>query len=483
MRPERTDYLIPRDGGLRDRPLPHNLEMEQALLGAIMVNNEALVRIRDILKPEHFYEELHARIYETCRHLIDDGKVASPVTVRNFFPDDEALKQVGGGQYLARLTLAAVTVLHAVDYADAIAELARRRAAIRAGLDLIERAVTFDMKDTLADILSAHQARLAELDMPEARNASTFAESMVKAMKLIEQAQRGEIDLCPTGLPKLDSILQGGLWPGKLYILAARPSMGKSALAVKMMLATAHDRQVPGEDGLETVTLPGRPSMFYSLEMGDDETAMRVLSMYTEIKSQTMLHRGALKEHEWRRLAKTAQQLAELPISIDERAGCTIEDIAARARTDRKRRGTGLIVIDHAHIIEGTNERDNEVAKIGHITAAAKRLAKELHVPVVLLSQLSRACETRENKRPMLSDLRNSGSIEQDADVVAFLYRHEYYLERELANAEGEDAATLRAELDRCEGQVEINIAKQRGGPTGVVTAFFDKQYTRFRGE
>ena len=482
--PENTSYLVPVGAeAVAERSLPHNLEMEQALLGAILVNNDAASRVSDFLAPEHFFEPLHGRIYEACSTLIERGQIASPVTVKTFFERDEALKAVGGAQYLARLTVAAVTVLHAADYGRALYDLALRRELIALGEEMSVKAAAPKADESATDQIEAAEAslfRLAEAGQNEGGFRS-FQSSITAAVQNIEAAYKRDSRLTGvgTGLDSLDERL-GGLHRSDLLILAGRPSMGKTALATNIAFNAARRWKEDKDDGKAQRESDGAGVAFFSLEMSAEQLATRMLAEAAEVPSEK-LRRGSLNEHEFRKLARAAQRIAEIDFFIDDTPALSIAALRTRARRLKRQHGIGLVVVDYLQLVRPSATRsDNRVQEVSEITQGLKALAKDLDVPVLALSQLSRTVEQREDKRPQLSDLRESGSIEQDADVVMFVFREEYYLERSEPQPDTEKHREWQAKCERAMGVAEVIIGKQRHGPTGTARLHFNKETTKF---
>lgn len=454
------------------RQAPHNIQAEQALLGAILVNNAALDRIVDIVVPADFYDPLHAEIFSVAAAMITSGKSTTPVTLRTFFENAEPINEhLTVPQYLGRLATAATTVINAPDYARTVHDLATRRRLILIGEDMVCAAYDAAVDhppELMIEEAERELCAVAERGSDHASHTSTFAEALIKAVDLVDAAYKSGTGLqgIATGLVDLDRRL-GGLAPGKLYILAGRPAMGKSALATTIAYNVA-------KSGAARVD-------FDSLEMGDEEIAMRIAAMETGV-SASKYSRGLVDEMQFGRLVATVERIKGTPLFFDTRGGVSIQQLMARARRRHRQHKTGLIVIDYLQLMRSSSRKggENRVQELTEITSGLKALAKELQVPILALSQLSRAVETREDKRPMLSDLRESGSIEQDADVVMFVYREEYYIERKKPS-EG-DVAFLdwQKEMLRAQGKAEVIIGKNRGGRVGTVDLAFVAELTMF---
>src|SRR3954469_19560548 len=412
--------------------LPQNVEAEAALLGALMIDNRLVEDVQLKLRPDHFFEPLHGRIYEAILRMTDGNRVANPVTLRPLFEADEAIKDVGGPAYLAQLTGSGAAVIGARDFAQQIYDLALLRALIGVGRDLVEGAL-----DTSEDVAPLAQIERAETELYKVAEeggaegrAKPFADATKEALEMAERAPNsgGHLSGFTTGLESLNAKI-GGLHKSDLTIIAGRPGMGKSALGTNIAFAAAQRFIRDVEDGIEPEKSAGAPVALFSLEMSSDQLATRILAEESGISSEN-LRMGKISQQDFRQLARAAAELQSLPLYIDDTPGLTIAALRTRARRLKRQKGIGLIVVDYLQLLQGTgkNSNENRVQEISEISRGLKQLAKELDVPVIGLSQLSRAVEQREDKRPQLSDLRESGSIEQDADIVLFVYREEYYL-------------------------------------------------------
>ena len=461
--------------------LPHNIEAEQQLLGAILTNNEIYDRVAQIIKPQHFYEPVHERIYALAEQRIAANMLASPVTLKPFLADDEGLKELGGAAYLARLAGAAISSFAARDYANMIYEMHQRRELIKLGAEIGDRAGRLEAKDTPGEQIVAAEQALYKL--AETGAATTGFQSFLSAVKdavAVANAayQRdGGLAGISTGLIDLDQKL-GGLHRSDLLILAGRPSMGKTSLATNIAfnIAKAYKRGTL-DDGTEGA-INGGVVGFYSLEMSSEQLAARILSEASRVPSQK-IRRGDMSEEEFRRFVDAAKALEACPLYIDDTPALPIAQLAARARRLKREHGLDALFVDYLQLVRGTAE--NRVNEIAEISMGLKAIAKELNIPVVALSQLSRQVESRDDKRPQLSDLRESGSIEQDADVVMFVFREEYYAEREKPSDDRlEEMAAWMERMDRLHGKAEVIIGKQRHGPIGNVELSFEGEFTRF---
>ncbi len=464
--------------------LPQNIEAEAALLGALMIDNRLVEDVQLKLKTDHFFEPLHGRIYEAVLRLTDKNMVANPVTLRPLFEADEGMKQVGGPAYLAQLTGSGAAVIGARDFAQQIYDLALLRALIGVGRDLVEGAL--DTSEEVAPLAQIERAetelyKVAEEGGAEGK-AKSFGEATKEALQMAEKALNsgGHLSGFTTGLDSLNAKI-GGLHKSDLIIVAGRPGMGKSALGTNIGFAAAQRFLRDQEDGIEPVKSAGAPVALFSLEMSADQLATRILAEQSGISSEN-LRMGKISQQEFRELARAAAELQSLPLYIDDTPGLTIAALRTRARRLKRQKGIGLVVIDYLQLLQGTgrNSNDNRVQEISEISRGLKQLAKELDVPVIGLSQLSRAVEQREDKRPQLSDLRESGSIEQDADIVLFIYREDYYLAAKQPGDDHPDAAAWKEEMERAWGRAEVIVAKQRHGSTGKIRLKFDSRITKF---
>jgi replicative DNA helicase len=472
------------DGSAGELSQPHNIEAEQALLGALLVNNEVFDRIEGIVNADHFYDPVHSRIFDIAAQRIQKNALASPVTLKAFLEDDAGLAELGGPAYLARLAGAATSILSSRDYAQMIYDLAIRRDLIRIGEDISFKASHVDVQSEPAEqIVEAEQALYA---LGEKGSVDKGFQSFLSAMKeAIDTAQAaykrdGGLAGASTGLKDLDGKL-GGLHPSDLLILAGRPSMGKTSLATNIAfnIAKAYKKGKKA-DGTEGA-VDGGVVGFYSLEMSSEQLAARILSEAAEIPSE-QIRKGDMTEEEFRRFVEAAKALEACPLYIDDTPALPISTLAARARRLKRTHGLDVLMVDYLQLVRPASSRsDGRVQEISEITQGLKAIAKELQIPVVALSQLSRQVESREDKRPQLSDLRESGSIEQDADVVMFVFREEYYKEREKPGEHDTEAMMKwQDEMGALMGKAEVIIGKQRHGPIGSVDLAFEGRFTRF---
>ena len=474
--------LVPAQNSVDPDTLPHNIEAEQQLLGAILTNNDVYDRIASLIKADHFYDPVHARIFEIAAARIQKNALASPVTLKAFLEDDPGLRELGGPAYLVRLAGAAISAFAARDYAQMLYDLAVRRELIALGRDITARAAKVDVESEPKDQIIEAEQRLYQLGEQGAteRGFQSFLKAVTDAVNVANAAYQRDGGLAgiSTGLIDLDKKL-GGLHPSDLLILAGRPSMGKTSLATNIAfnIAKAHKKgRLPdgGEGAVE-----GGVVGFFSLEMSAEQLAARILSEASEVPSE-QIRRGDMTEGEFRRFVEAAKALEACPLYIDDTPALPISQVAARARRLKRTHGLDVLIVDYLQLLKGSS-RENRVQEVSEITQGLKAIAKELNIPVIALSQLSRQVESREDKRPQLSDLRESGSIEQDADVVMFVYRDEYYKEREKpGDHELEKMAQWQAVMEQVHGRAEVIIGKQRHGPIGSVDLAFEGRFTRF---
>ncbi len=462
--------------------LPQNIEAEQALLGALLVDNRLVEDVQLKLKREHFFEDVHGRIFDQILRLTDKNMRASPITLKPLFATDEALASLGGTNYLALLT-ENPALIGARDFAQQIYDLAILRELIRVGRSMVEQATdTSHEIDPLGQIQEAELALYKVAEQGDVQNtASDFAGAAAIAVNMIEKARKtgGALSGVTTGLVGLNKWL-GGMHNSDLMILAARPGMGKTALATNIAFSAAYRAKQDKAEGVTAKDSVGAPVAFFSLEMSSDQLAARILAEQSALSGEKM-RKGEIDQAEFLRLSRAASDLHDLPLYIDDTPGLTIAALRTRARRLKRQKGIGFIVVDYVQLLQGSSKNsDNRVQEISEITRGLKTLAKELELPVLALSQLSRAVESREDKRPQLSDLRESGSIEQDADIVMFIFREEYYHAQKKPE-EGTDKFEKWMERgERIRGKAEVMIAKQRHGATGIVPMHFHKETTKF---
>ncbi len=465
------------------RQAPHNIEAEQALLGAILVNNEAFYRVSDFLEPDHFYEAVHRQIYEVAAKIIRAGKKADPRTIKTFLPT-ELIEGVSMQQYLARLAAEATTVINAYDFGQAVYDLALRRNLILIGEEMTEIAYESDVDMTPDKQIEGAEKRLFDLAERGRYDGGfqSFANAVTASIQMASEAYQrdGGLSGTSTGLIDLDRLM-GGLQRSDLIILAARPAMGKSSLAtnIAVNIAKAFREEPTPEGNMKTVN--GGRVGFFSLEMSAEQLATRILSDQARISSSE-IRRGSIHDSQYATLVETSQMIADLPLFIDDTGGLSIAQLMARARRLKRQKGLDFIVIDYLQLLTSSSAKasQNRVQELTEITTSLKALAKELDVPIMALSQLSRQVENRDDKRPQLADLRESGSIEQDADVVMFIYRDEYYLKNKEPREGTPEHLTWQGEMEKVYGLADVIVGKQRHGPTGTVTLSFEANFTRF---
>jgi len=476
--------LAPLPGAAPEPRLPRNIEAEAALLGALMIDNGIVEDVQMMLVPDHFYEPLHGRIYDAVLKLVGKNMVANPVTLKPLLEADPALKELGGPGYLAQLTGSGAAVIGARDFARQVYELALLRQLIGVGRELVEKALdTSESIDPKGQIEEAEMALYAVAEAGgDTGSLKTFAQATRLAVEMAEKALNsgGHVSGITTGLDGLNT-RTGGLHPSDLIIVAGRPGMGKSSLATNIAYNAARRWVQDRMDGIDEAKSVGAPVAIFNLEMSADQLATRILAEQSGISSEA-LRMGRISHADFQNLVRASRDLADLPLYIDDTAGLTIAALRTRARRLKRRHGIGLIIVDYLQLLQGTGKAgDNRVNEISEISRGLKTLAKELNVPVVALSQLSRAVESREDKRPQLSDLRESGSIEQDADMVWFLYREDYYEMSKEPRIEDEGAYAAWCEkMERIKGHSELIVAKQRHGATGKVRLYFDSRITKF---
>jgi replicative DNA helicase len=486
--------VAPAAAGAEPQALPSNVEAEAALLGALLIDNRILEEVQGQLRAEHFFDPLHARIYEQIARVVDRNMIANPVTLRPLFENDEAMKAAGGPAYLVQLTGSGAAIIGARDFARQIYDLALLRALIGVGRGMVEGAMdTSDEVDPKSQIEQAEVAlyKVAE-EGGEQGSVKSFKDATKAAVEMAARALNsgGHVSGITTGMDSLNAKM-GGLHRSDLIILAGRPGMGKTSLATNIAFNAAMRLVRDREDGIADEKSLGAGVVFFSLEMSADQLATRILAEQSGISGEN-LRMGKISQHDFRNLARASQELETLPLYIDDTPGLTIAALRTRARRLKRQRGIDLIIVDYLQLLSGSGKggEANRVQEISEISRGLKQLAKELNVPVMALSQLSRQVESRENKRPILSDLRESGSIEQDADIVLFVYREEYYINFLKPTEPSEDAGDLdpvviayrewQDRMARVHGIAEVVVAKQRHGSTGTVPLRFDAKITRF---
>ena len=477
--------------GISQRLPPANPQAEQALLGALLANNKAYERVAEFLAAEHFADAVHGRIYQAIARRIEAGQLADAVTLRAELEHSGVLDEVGGTAYLAQLLGAMVGIINAGDYGRAIYDAWLRRQLIDLGEVVVNRAFGAEAELAAKDQLEAAEQALYDLATRGGGDGGfvSFEQALVGAIHTAERAFRrsGHVSGLSTGLRDLDA-KSGGLHPSDLVILAGRPGMGKTALATKIAFGAAKALQQEARAAEPPGPAKGQVAIF-SLEMSAEQLATRLLSEEARI-SGDRIRRGDIGQKDFDRFVQVSRDIATLPIAIDDTPAITLSALRTRCRRLKRTKGLALVVIDYLQLMRpaaGTRP-ENRVLEISQITQGLKAIAKELAVPVLALSQLSRAVESRDDKRPQLSDLRESGTIEQDADQVLFIYRDEYYLQQRAPKQmafESEDKyhdalEKWQRDMDQVYNKAELFIAKQRHGPTGKVDLFFEAEFTRF---
>ena len=463
------------------RQLPYDVDVEQALLGAVLVDNYSLDLATRVLTPEQFYDPLHQRLFAAMERMWGAGQIVTPLTLKVAMEKDAGLAEVGGQTYLVNLARAAPVIPNVKEYARILADFAIRRSLIHIGENIVNTAY-----EAPREIGPAKQIEDAEKSLYQIAEQSrfgeatqSFQEAMARAIQATETAMRkGAISGVASGFTELDSVL-GGLHSSDLIIIAGRPGMGKTSLATNIAFHAANVWMKDKADGADPAR--GAPVLMFSLEMSADQLAARILSEQTEIEMRKIRSGRAMTDSEFVRLTQKAQNLSTLPLYIDDTGGISIAQIAARARRYKREKKIGMIVIDYLQLVEpATRRSDNRVQEVSEVTKGMKALAKELSVPVIALSQLSRSVDSRDDKRPVLSDLRESGSIEQDADVVMFVYREEYYLVTHEPDIGTPEYDAWMKKMERALGKADIIVEKHRHGATKAIQLNFDSRFTRF---
>ncbi|WP_459987379.1 replicative DNA helicase [Komagataeibacter kakiaceti] len=477
--------------GVSQRMPPANVQAEQALLGALLTNNRAYDRVSDFLTGAHFADETNGRIYDAISRRIEAGQLADPVTLRAEFENTGVLDAVGGTSYLARLLTSMVGIINAADYGRVIHDAWIRRQLIDIGQDVVNNA--FGARPDLdgPDQIAASEEALFRLATEKGQDGGflSFDRALAEALDIAHQAftRTGDVVGLTTGLRDLDK-KTGGLHPSDLLILAGRPAMGKTALATKIAFSAARALMQEAREAPEDNKPKGSVAIF-SLEMSAEQLATRILSEQASVSGEK-IRRGDLGQKEFDRFVQVSRELAQLPLHIDDTPAISLSAMRTRCRRLARTKGLSLVVVDYLQLMRPSvgSRAENRVLEISMITQGLKALAKELSVPVIALSQLSRQVESREDKRPMLSDLRESGSIEQDADAVMFVYRDQYYLQQRQPKETSYDSVDKyqtameewQRKMDLAHNRAELILEKQRHGPTGTVNLFFEGEFTRF---
>lgn len=459
------------------RILPYNIEAEQMLLGAILINPQLINQTEEFLKSEHFFGQLHQKIYSAIQILIEKGLTPTPIVLKSALDRDPLFQESGGINYLNNLTTMAMLVINPKEYGRLIYELALKRSLIAIGEDVVNTAYDSQIQSSATELIEKAEGKLYNLasEGTEDRGFVKFSTSIAESLEKIDRAMKNpnHITGISTKLKDLDDILLG-LHDSDLIIIAARPSMGKTAFAMNLAVNSAEILKEKQGNNPQAGGVG-----FFSLEMSSEQIATRMLSMYTSIDSTT-LRSGKIGQEKYNIIKAAASKLADLPLFIDDSAALSIAAVRARARRLKRKHNLSVLFIDYLQLLKGTNNTENRVLEVSEITQGLKALAKELNIPVIALSQLSRAVEKREDNKPMLSDLRESGSIEQDADIVMFLYREEYYLTRSQPNPGTDEHSKWQEKLDKVRNLSDIIVAKHRNGAVGNVRLHYDTQYSRF---
>ena len=453
--------------------LPNNIEAEQSVIGTILVSNEIFDEINTIISNKNFYDPMHQKIFGAIENLIYKGMLANPITLKNYFENEK--DDLNVPDYLVKVTKFSTSSRQAIEYSRIIYDMFVRRELIKISEGTIDSAKLKDLNISGQNIIENSEKLLFDLAEKESFNSSLvkFDEALKFTIEMASNAYKNEEGIVgvPTGLTDIDDRL-GGLHKSDLIIIAGRPSMGKTALATNIAFNAASKLQESGKKS--TVA-------FFSLEMSSEQLSTRILAEQSRIKSND-IRRGKISDEQFDKFIETSKNISELPLYIDETPAISIAAVSNRARRIKRLFGLEMIVVDYIQLMRGpTNNANNRVQEISEITQGLKAIAKELSVPVLALSQLSRAVEQRDDHKPLLSDLRESGSIEQDADVVMFVYRAAYYLERKEPQAATVEHAEWQAKMSEIANLAQIIIAKQRHGPTGNVDLEFEGMFTKFR--
>lgn len=471
--PASKDNALPRQ-------MPHNIAAERELLGALLVNNELMTQVGDFLVADHFFEPVHQRIFGAIQKLYDRGQLANPITLKAYFDKDEALEAIGGAEYLVKLIGLASSIINIQDYGRVIYDLALRRALIGVGEEVVNDAFDSNIDSSAMAQIEQTEQKLFRLSTEGAvsRGFEPLKMGVMEAIRSAEAAFKSTSSVVglTSGLKDLDMLL-GGFQNSDLVILAGRPSMGKTALATNVAYNAAKFLYEKHEaEGGELGSVG-----FFSLEMSAEQLAGRLLASAAEVSSSSM-KKGELTDSEFQQVINASSLVAKLPFYIDDTPALTISAVRTRARRLKRMHNLSMLVVDYLQLLRGSTaaSQANRVQEISEITQGLKAIAKELNIPVIALSQLSRAVEQRDDKRPQLSDLRESGSIEQDADVVMFVFREEYYVSRQMPSEDSPKFAEWQDHMNRVFGTGEVLIAKQRHGPIGSVKLAFIDKFTRF---
>jgi len=454
------------------KELPNNIEAEQAVIGSILLTNEIFDEINTIISHRNFYDPMHQKIFNAIENLIYKGMLANPITLKNYFENEK--DDINIPEYLVKITKFSTSSRQAIEYSKIIYDMFVRRELIKISENTIDTAKLNDLNVSGQDIIENSERLLFDLAEKGSFNSSLvkFDEALKFTIEMASNAYKNEEGIVgvPTGLTDLDDRL-GGLHKSDLIIIAGRPSMGKTALATNIAFNAAKKLQEKGKKS---------SIAFFSLEMSSEQLSTRILAEQSRIKSND-IRRGRISDEQFDKFIETSKNISELPLYIDETPAISIAAVSNRARRIKRLFGLDMVVVDYIQLMRATNNKDGRVQEISEITQGLKAIAKELSVPVLALSQLSRAVEMRDDKQPQLSDLRESGSIEQDADVVMFVYREAYYLERKEPRPATVEHAEWQAKMNEVSNLAEIIIGKQRHGPTGNVMLEFEAMFTKFK--
>ena len=452
--------------------LPNNIEAEQSVIGSILLSNEIFDEINMIINYRNFYDPMHQKIFSAIEKLIFSGMLANPITLKNHFENEK--DEINIPEYLVKITKFSSSSRQTIEYSKLIYDLYVKRELIKISENVIDASKLNDLDNDGQKIIESFEKSLFDLAEKGSFNSSLvkFDEAMKMTIEMASNAYKNDEGIVgvPTGLTDLDDRL-GGLHKSDLLIIAGRPSMGKTALATNIAYNAA--KKIQDDNKKSTVA-------FFSLEMSSEQLSTRILAEQSRIKSND-IRRGRISEDQFDKFIETSKNISELPLYIDETPAITIAALSNRARRIKRLYGLDLVVVDYIQLMRASNFKDGRVQEISEITQGLKALAKELSVPVLALSQLSRAVEQRDDKKPQLSDLRESGSIEQDADVVMFVYRESYYIERKDPSPATVEHAEWQAKMNEVSNLAEIIIGKQRHGPTGNVMLEFEAMFTKFK--
>ena len=455
------------------KELPNNIDAEQSVIGSILVNNDIFDEISTIISSNNFFDPMHQKIFEAIENLIYKGMLANPITLKNYFEDEK--DDLNVPEYLVKITKFSTSVRQAIEYSKIVYDMFVRRELIKISEQTIDSAKLSELDTNGQTIIENSEKLLFDLAEKGSFNSSLvkFDDAMKQTIEMASAAYKNEEGIVgvPTGLRDLDDKL-GGLHQSDLIIIAGRPSMGKTSLATNIAFNAAKKLQDSGKKS---------SIAFFSLEMSSEQLSTRIISEQARISSND-IRRGRISDEQFDKFLETSKNIAELPLYIDETPAISIAAVSNRARRIKRLFGLDMIVVDYIQLMRGTTyNKDGRVQEISQITQGLKAIAKELALPVVALSQLSRQVEQRDDHKPQLADLRESGSIEQDADVVMFVYREGYYLQRKEPREATVEHAEWQAKMNEVAHLAQIIIGKQRHGPIGNVTLEFEERFTKFK--